>query len=78
MFKWLRRKPRAYAVAVVVKRCEGVTKYRWNKVVVYREPQRHLSSTIYDVVGPFRSEIDCEQFCDRGNGEPVPYDSLRQ
>lgn len=36
----------------------------WSKVVVYREPQ-----VLYGwwKRGPFRSEMDCEEFCNRQN-----------
>ena len=36
----------------------------WNKVVSHSKPVGWL----YDhVQGPFRSEMDCEEFCDRAN-----------
>lgn len=45
----------------------------WAKVVSPYRPGR----TADHVVGPFRSEVDCEEFCDRQNTpyghQPKPY-----
>jgi hypothetical protein len=36
----------------------------WNKAVVSDRP---TTINKYDLIGPFRSEVDCEEFCDRNN-----------
>jgi hypothetical protein len=36
----------------------------WSKVVVYKKPKVYVEDYL---VGPFRSEVDCEEFCDREN-----------
>jgi hypothetical protein len=36
----------------------------WSKVVVYKKPRVIVGDYL---VGPFRSEVDCEEFCDREN-----------
>lgn len=56
--KWWasRRQPRVWAI----KFCDK----DWIKAVVYRKP-RGLG--IFNVIGPFRSECDCEEFVDHAN-----------
>lgn len=36
----------------------------WHKVVAFSEPTPEVPHMLY---GPFRSEIDCEEYCDRRN-----------
>jgi hypothetical protein len=66
MLKWWKRtttrtttrQPEAWAV-----KYHG---YRaFNKVVQYGKPNSEYGTNV--VVGPFRSEVDCEEFCDRQN-----------
>jgi len=56
MFSFLRKSPRAWAVEE-----NGV----WIKVISCEKPCT-IADTSY-LRGPFRSEIDCEDFCDKAN-----------
>lgn len=55
MFGWFKRK---YKIWVV----EDLSTGMFNKVVSYKYPVRHNSA-----VGPFRSEVDAEEYCNRLN-----------
>ena len=59
--------PRCYAV-LAFKEKDGLEYKdgRWIKVVTYKEPRR-FNGLIGEVVGPFRSEVDCDDFCDQAN-----------
>jgi hypothetical protein len=43
---------------------------RWVKSVTYRKPSTYFPDHL---MGPFRSEVDCEEFCDMRNGYPQSY-----
>lgn len=68
MIKWIKRRrrlksllkrremqPKAYAI-----RQPG----SWVKAVLCRKPDDEHGR---EIIGPFRSEVDCEEFCDRTN-----------
>ena len=65
MFKWIR--------SLFVKRLQvwalfDKTSHIWVKVVSYKRPIPEYSNLYpHHVQGPFRSEVDCEEFCDRQN-----------
>lgn len=40
----------------------------WAKAVTYKKPYSWFSEY---VVGPFRSEVDCEEYCDKRNSPYV-------
>ena len=40
----------------------------WTKVVSYERPPTY-SHCFSRIVGPFRSEVDCEEFCDFNNSK---------
>ncbi len=52
-----RKQPKVWAVKMFAR--------PWVKAVTYKKPKPPMSRD--DVVGPFRSEVDCEEFCDHAN-----------
>lgn len=39
----------------------------WSKIVVAKPPYVYEFDRTKQLIGPFRSEVDCEEFCDREN-----------
>jgi hypothetical protein len=62
--RWVKPQPKVWAVKDVY---TGV----WLKVVTYKTPKVWLTTIVphswMPVIGPFRSECDCEDFCDKFN-----------
>ena len=61
------KKPEIYAV------CSAFTGYKFIKVVVYEKPKNELT-----VVGPFRSEVDCDEFCQQSNTAQISRFSVKK
>lgn len=59
MFKWFKKEKQQPSIWAI---CD--THNIWTKVVSYKRP-----AAMFDWwrVGPFRSEVDCEEFCDKAN-----------
>jgi hypothetical protein len=57
------RQPDVYAVLTVTHNNNGQY-LRWVKAVAYKKPDcgNYSWNMIREVVGPFRSEVDCEEF----------------
>ena len=57
--RWIKLQPKVWAL-------RDPTTGVWTKVVAFKEPftQIHFE---WMRVGPFRSELDCEEYCDRTN-----------
>lgn len=62
MINWLRklfaRRPKIWAVGVLI----TPTAFKMVKAVTYGRPIPDFQATSIPVVGPFRSDIDCEEF----------------
>ena len=58
-----RKQPKVWAVKMFAR--------PWVKAVTYKKPKPPMSRD--DVVGPFRSEVDCEEFCDHANNSLSTY-----
>lgn len=56
---WFKKKPEAYAMSYA-------PYTRWVKVVLTVRPE----AVYCRVVGPFRSEIDCEEYCNNMSVKP--------
>ena len=62
MFNWLKKNKTVKQPSIwAVRDSSSMT---WHKVVSYERPTAMFS---WYLVGKFRSEVDCEEYCDRAN-----------
>ena len=67
-----RREPRAWAVQIIMNWTDTKVYLKWTKVVStcrpvpMEYPGRYWVK--FGIQGPFRSEVDCDEFVDKANG----------